>query len=129
MPVNNLNLPAGTPLMIGAPAHPMDPSIFAAIANLIASIDGVAEAHLPQLFAVGVMDRPAQVLVLLLRAHASIAAIRTRLEEGLSEIIGPDRHLHLLPMLPDNPLLDDIRLTACRVFPAYPGAGGASSAN
>ncbi len=127
MAIKNISLPAGTPLMIGAPAHPMDRDTSTAIANLTASIDGIAEAHLPQLFAVGVMVRPAQVLVLVLRPSAKPDTIRAQLEQGLATILGRQAQLDIWLVLPDNPLLDDVRLAYCRVSPAKGAAGARCS--
>ncbi len=128
MAIKNISMPAGTPLMIGTPAHPMDRETSTAIANLTASIDGIAEAHLPQLFTVGVMDRPAQVLVLVLRPSANPHTIRAQLEHGLATVLGRQAQLDVWPVLPDNPFLDDVRLANCRI-PRAQGIAGAQSSS
>jgi hypothetical protein len=92
----------------------METRLAAAIGNLAASIDGALEARLPQLFALRVMERPAQVLVVVLRSGADIDGIRTQLNQALSGILAPETALDIGPISPDRPMLDDIRLANCR---------------
>jgi hypothetical protein len=115
MAVRKMNIPAGTALFIGAPARPMDNRISIAIGRLIDSIKGVAEAHLPQMFAVNVMEEPAQVLVLLLHRNANAEQVARELELGLPQILPEGAHLDVWPMPINHPMADDVRRTGCMI--------------
>ena len=61
-----LSIPRGSQVLLGRAAKPMPESQSAAISELVQSIRGIREAYLPQCFAQGIMEAPAQVLVLVL---------------------------------------------------------------
>ena len=113
--MQEINIPSGTALMIGAPAHPMDENISMTIGKLTDSIDGILEAHLPQMFAVNVMEEPAQVLVIVLREHADINRVTEQLGLGLTEILPKGLHLDVWPIPIGHLMLDDVRRTGCLI--------------
>ena len=115
MPMDKLSIPAGTPLLIGAPARPMDSRISARRGALTASIDGIVEAHLPQMFAVNVMEEPAQVLVLLLRPDADVDEVLEQLGIGLSSVLPEGVHLDVWPIQTNHSMADDVRRAGCIV--------------
>lgn len=61
-----LNIPVGTPMLIGSPKQSMPQERSAAIARAVASVNGVVEARLPTIFVPNVMEGPAQVLALMI---------------------------------------------------------------
>ncbi len=71
MPISFVELPAGTHILLGPPAKLIDSNLFRAIVRLAGSIEDIVEAHLPQCFAVGVMEEPSQVLVPVLKSSSS----------------------------------------------------------
>ena len=115
MAMQTLNIPAGTAVLIGAPANPMDARVSAAIGRLTASIEGVVEAHLPQMYAVKVMEKPAQVLVLLLRRDADVGKVADHLAAGLPQVLTKGVQLDIWPIPASHPLADDVRRAGCMI--------------
>ena len=68
--MKTLDIPKGTQVLIGAPAKPMDQTQSAAIGEMLHSLPGVREAYLPHCFVPGVVESPAQILVLVLDNEA-----------------------------------------------------------
>ena len=115
MAIRELRIPAGVSLLIGAPAEPMSQEISTAIGKLAESIDGIVEAHLPQMFAIGVMDEPAQVLVVVISESASLGNIIDQLGVGLIDILPDGLLLDILPLGGGSTLINDIRGSGCRI--------------
>jgi hypothetical protein len=115
MAIRELRIPAGVSLLIGAPAKPMSQEISTAIGKLAESIDGVVEAHLPQMFAIGVMEEPAQVLVVVISESSSLGNIIDQLSVGLIDILPDGVHLDILPLGGSSTLINDIQGTGCRI--------------
>ncbi len=87
--VKQFLVPAGRQVFLGAPASPMPVAKITALRELVSSIHGVIEAHLPQVFAHG-MDRPAQILVLLITPAVASDAVFEALGHRLGALIGGD---------------------------------------
>ena len=115
MAIQTLNIPGGTAVLIGAPACPMDGRISTAIGRLTASIEGVVEAYLPQMYAVKVMEKPAQVLVLLLRRDADLGKVADQLAVGLPQVLPKGVKLDVWPIQTTHPLADEVRRTGCMI--------------
>lgn len=115
MPMGQLRVPAGTSLLLGAPANPMEEELSRAIGQLTGSIEGILEAHLPQLFAVGVMEEPAQVLVLVLAREADLTKITEELGRGLSDLLPRGMHLDIWPIPVGHEMLDNVREAGCQI--------------
>jgi hypothetical protein len=113
--MHELKIPAGSSILIGAPARPMDQRVSIEIGKLIDSIDGIFEAHLPQMFVPEVMDQPAQVLVFVLRQDANLRDIIGKLGPGLSRILPEGVHLDVWPIPLGHQMVDDIRRTGCLI--------------
>jgi hypothetical protein len=115
MPMKELKIPAGTTILIGSPAQPMKKTLSSAIGKLTGSIDKILEAHLPQMFAIGVMEEPAQVLVLVLTDQADFPGINEQLATDLPNILPKGMHLDVWPISLEHQLLDDIRGSDCQL--------------
>jgi hypothetical protein len=115
--LRKFEIPAGTRLFIGTPAHPMDPQLSAAIASITSSIDGIAEAHLPQMYALGAMEQPAQVLVLVPQPGANLDQVLIDLSKGLDAIQKGHVDLDIWPINASNPILDSVRSAGCQLSP------------
>ena len=115
MSMKELKIPAGSAMFIGAPARPMDQRISIEIGKLTDSIDGIFEAHLPQLFVPEVMEEPAQVLVVILRQNANLKEIADELGSGLSRVLPEGAHLDLWPIPLGHQMVDDVRRTGCLI--------------
>lgn len=115
MSMQRLTLPAGTSLLLGSPANPMEEERSRAIGKLTDSIEGILEAHLPQMFAIGVMEEPAQVLVIVLGQHAILEEISEQLKVGLAGLLPRGVHLDVWPIHSGHEMLDDVRQTGCLI--------------
>jgi hypothetical protein len=113
--MQKLNIPTGSAILIGAPAKPMDIALSVAIGKLTDSIEGIFEAHLPQIFAVDVMEESAQVLVVVLRQGADLKLVTEQLGSGLSEILPEGMHLDVWPIPVGDTMVDDVRRTGCLI--------------
>ena len=110
-----MNIPAGTSLIIGPPAIPMEESLSTAIGKLTESIEGILEAHLPQMFIIGVMEEPAQVLVIVRDDNADHAVIAEQLGLGLKQILPRGMHLDVWPISVGHAMLKSVRETGCKI--------------
>jgi hypothetical protein len=110
-----MNIPAGSNVLLGKPAKPMDQALVRSIAGLVGSVPGIVEAHLPQCYVADTMPQAAQVLVVVLDGTADAESVLRPLFEGLGRLALPSHHLDVLPILPDNKLLPTVRLTGCSV--------------
>ena len=110
-----LEITEGTNIILGAPSKPMDPSITAALGEFISSIEGIVEAHLPQCFVLGVMDKPAQILVVVIDQMAEHEAILQQIGDGLSKCLPDGYSFDVWPMDKGDPLLNKVRETNCQI--------------
>jgi len=111
-----LTIPTGTPIMLGTPAAPMAEDLLQSIGTMLLSIDGVREAHIPQCYAVGVMEQPAQVLVVVIESTTPSEEVMDEILLGLSALSPDDIQLNVWPMEPEHSLLATVRATACRIM-------------
>jgi hypothetical protein len=107
---------AGTQILIGAPARPMPSAQSAAIAAMLAKVPGVVEAHLPQVYAPGAMDEPAQVLVVVLGPGADADATLDAINCDLARLLTEDSRLDIFPVTSDSGILKDVRAVGCRIL-------------
>ena len=110
---NPISVPRDTQVFLGAPAEPMDVNESAAIARAVEGIDSVSEAHLPQAFVEGVVDPPTQILVVVVEREDQIDTALAETDRAIKSILPADRHLDVLPLLPDNDLLPTVRGADC----------------
>lgn len=110
------SIPAGTEILIASPAKPMAQAQSAAIADMLARIPGVAEAHLPQLFIPGVMASPTQILALVLAPGADSEAVMGEVGCHLGAMLPEDERLDVWPLDSSNPILRDVRAVGCRIL-------------
>jgi hypothetical protein len=107
---------SGANVMIGAPARPIAPEPTAAIAEAVASVRGVTEAHLPQVYIPGVSEQPGQKLVLVLEQGTDPVRVMGDLGPLLHEIVPLGVHLDVWPVTSGHELLPAIREAGCRIF-------------
>lgn len=107
--------PAGTKVLIGAPANPLPAAITSGITQLTGAVDGILEAHLPHCFAEGVMEAAAQVLIVVVGNQAATESIAAQLSDGLASIIPAGDYLDVKYMTPDDPLLAAVRSAGCQL--------------
>jgi SseB protein C-terminal domain len=112
--MQQIRVPAGSRVFLGAPAKPMEPEIVAAIGRLVDNAPEIIEAHLPQVFVPGAMEAPAQVLVIVTVDSDSQQALE-KLGSGLGRIVPPGRSIDAWPLSPDDKLLPTVRAAGCPV--------------
>lgn len=111
-----LRIPSGTPIMLGTPAVPMAEDLLQSIGTMLLSVGGVREAHLPQCFAMDVMERPAQVLVVVIEPDASSETVIDEVLLGLTAVLPDDIQLDVWSMEPEHSLLATIQATKSRLM-------------
>ncbi|MFM7738031.1 MAG: enhanced serine sensitivity protein SseB C-terminal domain-containing protein [Planctomycetota bacterium] len=113
--MKRLAVPSGTKMLLGAPSKPMPRERSEALAQLASTTSGILEAHLPQMFAIGVMQEPAQVLVVCIAHSADQELVLSAIGHGLSKILPPDFHLDVWPVAPGSDMLADVRGVGCMI--------------
>jgi len=113
--------PAGSQVLLGAPAQPMPKSISDAIAQLVSAVDAVTEAHLPQCFVVDVMEKPAQILVVLIAPGSNAESVFHEIGEGLRGILSDGEFLDVWPVQSGNSMLSDVRGAGCEIYASTTG--------
>jgi hypothetical protein len=109
---------AGTQVMIGAPARPMPRAQQAAIAGALAKVEGIVEAHLPEIYVPGAMDEAAQVLVVVLDARASVEETMHAITCSLAQLLTEDSRLDIFPLTSDSGMLTGVRAAGCQILGA-----------
>jgi len=118
-------IPAGSRVLVGAPAKPMSVDVSGAIARLIASLPAVAEAHLPQLYIRGQIDPPAQVLVVVAAPGADEGALLRQIGAEMAGILPSGMHIDAFPLPQDSPLLPGVRRAGCQIAGPDPSPSSA----
>jgi len=107
---------AGSNILVGAPARPMDETIVKSLSELMAQTAGVIEAHLPQVFIPDTMEEPAQVLIVVIDPAVSVDKVMQNVGGGLSRILPAGIHLDIMPMNPQHELFSPVREAGCQIF-------------
>ena len=102
--------------MLGSPARPMAEALLQSIGTMLLNVDGVLEAHLPQCYAMGVMEKPAQVLVVVIESTASSEEVMDEILLGLAALSSEDIQLDVWSMDPQHSLLASVQATNCRLM-------------
>jgi hypothetical protein len=109
---------AGTQVLIGAPSQPMPRAQQAALADALAKISGVVEAHLPQLFVTGAMTEPAQVLVVVLERDVNVEETMHEITCALAQLLTEDSRLDVFPLTKESGMLAGVRDAGCQILGA-----------
>jgi hypothetical protein len=109
---------AGTEVLIGAPAQPMPRAQQAALADALAKISGVVEAHLPQLFVPGAMTETAQVLDVVLERDVNVEETMHEITCALAQLLTEDSRLDVFPLIKESGMLAGVRDAGCQILGA-----------
>ena len=112
---------AGTQVLIGAPAERMPQAQSAAVADMLAGL-GFEEAHLPQIYAPGAMERAAQVLVVLIGPGADVDALMREVGCRLAQLLPEGERLDVWPLTEEGGALRDVRAAGCQILGPPPQA-------
>lgn len=96
--------------MIGRAANPMPLPLSTSIGEMVRSIEGIREAYLPQCYVAGVVEPPAQILVLVLDDPSNPGVLEA-IDKGLVRLLPQGMHLDVWPLSYSNNLLGTIRET------------------
>jgi hypothetical protein len=110
-----LKVPAGSAVMLGAAAKPMPKTLSATLGQLVRGTAGIREAYLPQCFVRGIVEPPAQVLVVVLDAEADHPRVLDLLGQGLVGVLPAGMHLDVWPMRETDDLLRTVRGTRTHI--------------
>ena len=112
--MQQIRVPAGSEVFLGAPSEPMEPEIVAAISRLVDGAPEIIEAHLPQVYVSGAMQAPAQVLVIVTADRDARRAL-AKVGAGLGRILPSGRSMDVWPLSPMDKVLPTVRGVGCRV--------------
>jgi hypothetical protein len=107
------NLPAGTQVFIGPPSNPLPEELVLEIAHALSEIAGIREAHLPMIYSKGMIDPPAQVLIIVLE-NGSPSQI-PQIAEAVRRILPKGQYLDVMHWPADHPAMPTVRQTGCVV--------------
>lgn len=110
-----LDLTTATNVLVGRPAKALPKRRMKQISTLLGEIPQVCEAHLPQVFAIGVMETPRNVLFVVIDPDTAVAEVSQRLDAALSALLKRGEHLDLWPVTADHSLIATVREADCLV--------------
>jgi hypothetical protein len=113
---------AGTQVLIAAPANPMPAAQSALIADVLAKIPDVVEAHLPLLFVPGAMAETAQVLVVVFKRGANVETLMQEINFHLARLLTEDSRLDVFPLAEGGEMIRSVRAVGCQILGARGGA-------
>lgn len=106
-------------VLLGRPAKPYPTHVVDAVARALVTVEGVAEAHFPQMFALGMMETAEQTLIVVLGRDRDEQAVMNEVVEAVRKELpeGPD--FPMFPMVGRDGLLSTVRGTACPIYRSY----------
>jgi len=110
--MEKITVSKGTTIFLGAPSSPLPKTIIDLLKNLLASLPGVLEGHLPQCYIQESMEKPAQVLVVVLKKGME-QNIMDEINIKLPRLLPQGMHIDLWPLQPNHYLLPTIREAKC----------------
>jgi hypothetical protein len=105
---------AGTSTYWGAPAKPMPEALSKAIAQIVAQVSGIREAHLPQCFIQGDKDAR-QVLLVCVNNRSEIPRIAEELMAKLNGLFPAGEFIDIFPV-DSNSFPPGVREADCQIF-------------
>jgi len=110
-----LDLTTATNVLVGKPSKQLSMRRLKQISALLGDISEVREAHIPEVFAIGIMQTPRNVLFLVIEPDTSIDHITARIDGALGTILGRREHLDVWPVSTEHRLIATIREADCLV--------------
>ena len=95
---------------------PLEEALLQSIGTMLLSVEGVVEAHLPECFAMDIMERPAQVLVVVIESTASSEDVVDEVLLGLATVLPEDTQLGVWSMDAQHSLLATVQATKSRLM-------------
>ena len=116
--MQQLNISAGTPMLIGAPKPPVPPDRVRSLVELAKASSLVREAHLPRCYAPSVMKEPALVLVVVFEQAGHLTIGLKELDAAFSAAVAEEGYVQVWALLTNDPLIDTLRQADCQIFKA-----------
>jgi hypothetical protein len=113
------NIERGAHVRVGVPAK-QDRFLARTLAEALAEIVEIREAHLPMCFVEGGMPSPAQVLVLVCDGPADQRKLVGAVEDKIAPLLPYGARLDIWPLPSDAPLTESVRATECRILTRTP---------
>ena len=112
--LENLKIEQGTTVLLGAPSKPFEKKISDELIDIASKLESAIEVHAPQCFAVGVMSKPEQILVVVVKNDSTkdSALVETTKLMRESKVI-QDILVWILPL--NNDFLTDVRAAKCQL--------------
>jgi hypothetical protein len=85
------------------------------ISALLGEIPEVREAHIPEIFAIGVMQAPRSVLIVVIDPDSAVGAVTTRIDDALGTILKKRERLDVWPVSAEHHLIATVREAECLV--------------
>jgi hypothetical protein len=106
-----MKLSTGAKVYIGTPAKLMPEQLSRTIANALARIPEIGEAHLPPVYVKAKIDPPAQILVVVMGKDSPSQV--TKMGEIMHGVLRASSYLDFVEWRPSEPTLPTVRRTLC----------------
>lgn len=108
-----IEIDAGTEILIGAPSKPLSVARIEAITDVVAAEAEIREAHIAQVFIRDMIDPPAAVLFLVFSDDRVIEDVMERVTSQLDNIAPPGERINTIALEDSSDLLPAIRQADC----------------
>ena len=108
-----IEIEAGTEILIGAPTEPLSAERIQQITNILAAEAEIREAHVAQVFVPDMIDPPAAVLFLVFADDRTIEDVMERVTRQLDDIAPPGERINAVALDDSSDLLPAIRQADC----------------
>jgi hypothetical protein len=108
-----IEIEAGTEILIGAPTAPLSARRVEEITGILAAEAEIREAHIAQVFIPDQIDPPVAVLFLVFADESVIEHVMDRVTRQLDEIAPPGQRINVVALEDSSDLLPAIRQADC----------------
>ena len=113
--MTTLDLTTATNVLVGKPEKGPSRRRLKQISALLGEMPEIREAHIPEVFAVGIMQAPRNVLFLVIEPDTAIDHITTRIGDALDALLGKRERLDVWPVTAKHRLIATVREVDCLV--------------
>ena len=110
-----LDLTTATNVLVGTPTNRLPKRRLKQISALLGDIAQIREAHLPEIYAIGIMQAPRNVLFLVVEPESAIADITQYVDDALRALLKRREQLDVWPVTKEHPLIATVRDADCLV--------------
>lgn len=110
-----LDLLDATNVLVGKPTRPLPKRRMKKVSALLSEMPAVREAHVLEVFAVGMMQTPRDVLFLVIEPTTSIEETAAHIDAALAGLLKAREHLDIWPVPCGHRLIATVRDAGCMV--------------